>query len=430
MVAAGEGGAVSRNPEAEPEPAQSRTSGPAGCWPVVAAGEGGAVSGILKRSRSRPRAGCGLTLAGAAGSTCRPQARSRESRLRGRWVGPSKNHAPAASPGALGPATACSLAAAAALLLFAAPAHAMIMQADDQFTCVVTGGDVSRVHGGASRHRAAAHRAPTAGGSNAVACASRASAQGYRVYVSLQYDNAWRPAEVAAYFRRTLPQYAPFAWAVSVGNEQDLSRALGAVGSVVVCSSVAAAELPPEQRGEDYRAVWNAVEPVVARVAPRAIRVFGETSPFGFRLPRGRLPAPAARAAPRRSPSTATTSSNGGLSIVPQVAAWAASERLPLWCSEMSASSRRSPHPWLKHRLAGALECAGGRAGGPLAQPADGQLLPLAGDRRPVEVAGRRLRGRTGLTSRAMAESRLSPGAEAVAQHARPGRSSSASGRG
>jgi hypothetical protein len=33
---------------------------------------------------------------------------------------------------------------------------------------------------------------------------------------------------------------------------------------------------------------------------------------------------------------------------VPQVAASAASQRLPLWCSEMSASPRRSPHPWLK----------------------------------------------------------------------------------
>ena len=35
------------------------------------------------------------------------------------------------------------VAAAAALLLFAAPAGAMIMQADDQFTCVEAGGDVS-----------------------------------------------------------------------------------------------------------------------------------------------------------------------------------------------------------------------------------------------------------------------------------------------
>ena len=39
---------------------------------------------------------------------------------------------------------------------------------------------------------------------------------------------------------------------------------------------------------------------------------------------------------------------NGGLSVVPQVAAWASAHHLPLWCSEMSAALRRSPHPWLK----------------------------------------------------------------------------------
>ena len=155
-----------------------------------------------------------------------------------------------------------ALAALTALLVFAAAAHALIVQADDQLGCVATGGNVSAfMH----THHATVLRmvVPYRGRSDALACAEGAAADGYRVYLSIQYDNAWRPGRVAAYFRRTLAPYAPYAWAVSVGNEQDLVQ--GAPGT-----------------GEKYRAVWNAVEPVLARLTPRAVRVYGETSPFGF----------------------------------------------------------------------------------------------------------------------------------------------------
>lgn len=219
------------------------------------------------------------------------------------------------------------LAVLAALLLSATPAHAMLMQADDQLTCVVNGGDVSPF---LRSHHATVLRliVPSRGPSNGVACASRAAAQGYRVYVSLQYSNAWRPARVAAYFRRTVPQYAPYAWAVSVGNEQDLAVQGGPA------------------TGARYRAVWNAVEPVLARLAPRAIRVYGETSPFGFPF----LQQSFEHSRPRGAQAIAFHCYDvhyGGLSVVPQVAAWASGEHLPLWCSEMSNSPRRSPHPWL-----------------------------------------------------------------------------------
>jgi hypothetical protein len=219
------------------------------------------------------------------------------------------------------------LLVAAGVLLWAAPAHAMIMQADDQLTCVVNGGDVSPF---LRSHHATVLRliVPSEGASNGVACASRAAAQGYRVYVSLQYSNGWRPARVAAYFRRTVPQYAPYAWAVSVGNEQDLAVQGGPA------------------TGARYRAVWNAVEPVLARLAPRAIRVYGETSPFGFPF----LQQSFDSGRPRGAQAIAFHCYDvhyGGLSIVPQVAAWAAGKHLPLWCSEMSDSPRRSPHPWL-----------------------------------------------------------------------------------
>jgi hypothetical protein len=216
---------------------------------------------------------------------------------------------------------------AAVLLVFSASAHAMIMQADDQFTCVMGGGDVSPFM---QTHHASVLRliVPYRSRSNAVDCANRAAAEGYRVYVSLQYDNAWSPARVAAYYRRTLPQYAPYAWAVSVGNEQDLVQGAPATGA-------------------RYRAVWNAVEPVLARIDPRAIRVYGEASPFGFPF----LEQSFRAGHPRGAQAIAFHCydvKNGGLSVVPQVAAWAAGERLPLWCSEMSASLRRSRHPWLK----------------------------------------------------------------------------------
>lgn len=219
------------------------------------------------------------------------------------------------------------LVVAMGVLLFAAPAHAMIVQADDQLTCVVKGGDVSPFM---RSHHATVLRliVPFQGPSNGVACASRAAARGYRVYVSLQYDNAWRPGRVAAYFRRALPEYAPYAWAVSVGNEQDLAIQGGAAS------------------GARYRAVWNTVEPVLARAAPRAIRVYGETSPFGFPF----LQQSFQPGRPRGAQAIAFHCYDvkyGGLSVVPQVAAWAAGKHLPLWCSEMSDSPRRSPHPWL-----------------------------------------------------------------------------------
>lgn len=217
--------------------------------------------------------------------------------------------------------------AAASVLLCAAPAHARIVQADDQITCVMHGGDVSTF---LREHHATVLRiiVPYWGSYQAATCARQATADGYRVYISLQYNNRWRPGRVAAYFRRVLPQFAPFAWAVSVGNEQDLVQGAPATG-------------------QRYRSVWNAVEPLLARIVPRAIRVFGETSPFGFPFLQDSFLGARPRGAQAISFHCYDVT-NGGLSVVPQVAAWAASKRLPLWCSEMSASPRRSPHPWLK----------------------------------------------------------------------------------
>jgi hypothetical protein len=247
---------------------------------------------------------------------------------------------------------ALPLAAATLLLMVVAPSLAQattrLMQADDQMTCV-NGGDVNAF---LLAHHASVLRivVPYRGDNNALSCVRQAATDGYRVYLSLQYDNAWQPARVAAYFARTLPRYASYAWAVSVGNEQDLVQGAPAPhGRSNVCTrSGRSGQLScrPSTPGEDYRAVWNAVEPVLRRIAPHAIRVYGETSPFGFPFLQDSYlsgPAPGAQAIAFHCYDV----KNGGLSVVPQVAAWAAARRLPLWCSEMSAALRRSIHPWL-----------------------------------------------------------------------------------
>jgi hypothetical protein len=173
-----------------------------------------------------------------------------------------------------------------------------------------------------------------------IGCIKTARAAGFKVYLSLQFNNGWAPAEVAAYFRRVLPRYAPFVWAVGVGNEQDLTsasadgqgpRALGRGGRTA---------------GQSYRAVWDAVEPVLAKLAPRAIRVYGEFSPWSFSanqqgFAHGRPPGVQAIAAHCYHTKV------GGLMDIPKDAAWAASQRLPLWCSEMGPALGKPTPRWV-----------------------------------------------------------------------------------
>jgi len=161
-----------------------------------------------------------------------------------------------------------------------------------------------------------------------IACIEAAHAAGFKVYVSIQFKNRSTPQQVAAYFRQVLPSYAPFLWAVGVGNEQDLSM------PSEFGQGRSALSRDGRSIGQNYRAVWNAVEPVIMKLAPHAIRVYGEFSPWSFSaneqgFASGRPPGVQALAAHCYHTRT------GGLAEVPQDAAWAASKRLPLWCSEM-----------------------------------------------------------------------------------------------
>jgi len=173
------------------------------------------------------------------------------------------------------------------------------------------------------------------------ACVEDAYAAGFRVYISLQFNNRLTPGQVAAYVAQVLPAYAPYVWAVGVGNEQDLSMP-SAHGQGTISLN-----RDGRSAGQNYRAVWNAVEPVLVKLVPRAIRVYGEFSPWGFGateqgFAHGRPPGVQAIAA------HCYHTKLDGLLQVPQDAAWAASKRLPLWCSEMGpALPSRSMPKWI-----------------------------------------------------------------------------------
>jgi hypothetical protein len=167
-----------------------------------------------------------------------------------------------------------------------------------------------------------------------IGCISDAHAAGFKVYISLQFNNRWTPGQVASYFRRVLPPYAPFLWAVGVGNEQDLTSPTDyGQGTSSLTGHGRTA-------GQRYRAIWDAVEPILVRLVPHAIRVYGEFSPWSFAATKqgfasGRPPGVQAIAAHCYHTKV------GGLTQVPQNAAWAASKRLPLWCSEMGPALAR-----------------------------------------------------------------------------------------
>jgi hypothetical protein len=174
-----------------------------------------------------------------------------------------------------------------------------------------------------------------------IRCVEDAFAAGFRVYISFQFNNHLTPSQVATYMADVLPAYAPYVWAVGVGNEQDLSMptAFGQ-GTVPLTRN-------GRSVGQNYRAVWNAVEPVLVQLVPQAVRVYGEFSPWGFAaiqqgFARGRPPGVQALAVHCYHTKV------GGLLQIPQEAAWAGSKHLPLWCSEMGpALPRRSLPKWI-----------------------------------------------------------------------------------
>ena len=246
------------------------------------------------------------------------------------------------------------LAFLCALLVAAAPAHAVLMEVDPQTPCVTDGDNVQPI---LQAHDATVLRVviPDFPRPGALQCIARASAEGYHVYISLQYENAWSPKQVAAYYARTLPQYARYAWAVSLGNEQDLGGIPGqtlpqgvAPRKARVCAGSGRRRHCWNNQGAYYTLVWDAVEPVIARIAPHALRVFGEASPWGFTF----LKQTFETGRPRGVQAVSfhcydMKQKQVGLRVVPRVAAWAGRYHLPLWCSEMSDGLH--PTGWMRH---------------------------------------------------------------------------------
>jgi hypothetical protein len=146
----------------------------------------------------------------------------------------------------------------------------------------------------------------------ALPCVRAAAASGVRVHISIGYSNRWSTAADVAYFARVLGFYAPYAWAISIGNEQELVQG-GATESAA-----------------RYATVWRAVEPVVARHAPRAIRVAGEVSPWGLSFLRAAV---AARLPGAQAIGVHAYLSHWGFDL-PSVVAWARHTRLPVWVTE------------------------------------------------------------------------------------------------
>ena len=256
------------------------------------------------------------------------------------------------------------LAFLTALLVATAPAHALMMQGDPQTRC--------QGHGDNPRSFLQDHDAtvlrvvvPDYPSPTALRCAERAKAEGYHVYVSFQYADAWSPTRVASYFARTLPAYAPYVWAVSVGNEQDIitKQHLAQGGDprkARVCTGTGRRRRCRRTAGAYYRQVWKAVEPVLARVAPKARRVYGETSPWGFTFLKDSFQTGRPRGAQAVAFHCYDTKW-GGLRAVPRVAAWAGKYHLPLWCSEMSDALHplawgRRDTPWQWQTLLARIE--------------------------------------------------------------------------
>ena len=149
-------------------------------------------------------------------------------------------------------------------------------------------------------------------GGEALACLRAASAEGYRVHLVIQYLNVWSIQQAASYLEQVLSYYARYAWAVSIGNEQELYQG------------------GPGQTGTQYAAEWRALEPLVAQRAPQAILVAGEVSPWGWQFLRRAVGAglPGARAL------AAHVYTYRYHFQIPSFEAWCGSLGLPCWFTE------------------------------------------------------------------------------------------------
>lgn len=156
----------------------------------------------------------------------------------------------------------------------------------------------------------------------ALPCIRGARADGYRAELVVQWNSGWSLTRTKSFFRQILGEYGRYSWALAIGNEQ---------------------EITPRMSGAQYARAWRAVEPIVRRMAPWAIRVGGEISPWGLRFLRAAL-----RAGLPGIQAVAVHPYRYSWSFSPaQALGLARSYGLPLWCDE---SLYDGPNTWHPHQ--------------------------------------------------------------------------------
>lgn len=146
----------------------------------------------------------------------------------------------------------------------------------------------------------------------ALPCIRAAVADGVRFHLSIQYWTSWTITQQVAFFAQVLAYYGPYAWAVSVGNEQELGHH----------------GLP--QTPAQYAATWRATVPVIRSMDPPAILVAGEISPWGESF----LKSAYADGLPGVQAIAAHAYWAPFCFSIPELEAWAAAHQLPLWFTE------------------------------------------------------------------------------------------------
>jgi hypothetical protein len=153
----------------------------------------------------------------------------------------------------------------------------------------------------------------------AIPCLKAAIADGVRVQIAIQWRSVWSTGQAAAFVRQELALYAPYAYAVGLGNEQDLWWNLPGL------------PFDTPQTPAQYAADWDATEPILAQMAPHAVRVAIEASPWSFPFSKQVLAygLPGAQAFAYH-PYTVPV----GYPNVSDFYNLAASYGMPLWCTE------------------------------------------------------------------------------------------------
>lgn len=154
---------------------------------------------------------------------------------------------------------------------------------------------------------------------SAMPCIRTAHAEGYKVMLGVQWASWWPVKTVQWWFSRELTLYGRYVNAVGVGNEQEI--------------------VPPNMGPKKYVTMWRAVEPVMKRMAPWAVRVGGEISPWGYNdlAQELRLGLPGLQAV-----AVHPYKFSFGYSVA-KALALARRYRKPLWCDE---GLRDGPDSW------------------------------------------------------------------------------------